>query len=110
MHKCGKYGKLIGTELVVVQKMKDKEKLTEDLDIDPLAQLGQLSYRQLIWRRFRKSKLGLASAAILSIFYIIAIGASFFAPYHYNKINMRLRHVPPQNLHFSWSQDRKSVV
>ncbi len=71
---------------------------------EKMAELGQLSYRQLIWRRFRKSKLGLISGAILIVFYIVAIGADFFAPYHYNAINMRLRYVPPQKLHFSWDK------
>jgi peptide/nickel transport system permease protein len=28
--------------------------------------------------------------------------ASFFAPYYYNAINVRLRHVPPQRLRVSW--------
>lgn len=49
----------------------------EDMDTDPMVELGQLSYRQLIWRRFRKSRLGLVAGAILIIFYIIAIGARF---------------------------------
>ena len=62
---------------------------------------GQLSYRQLIWRRFRKNRMGVIAGALLLLFYILAIGADFFAPYHYNEINMRLRHVPPQRLHFS---------
>lgn len=70
----------------------------------PMADLGQLSYRQLIWRRFRKSKMGLIAGIILIIFYVIAIGANFFAPYHYNEINIRLRHVPPQRLRFSFGE------
>ncbi len=75
------------------------ELLLEDPNLDP----GQLSYRQLIWRRFRKSKMGLIASVILIASYIIAIGADFFAPYHYNEINMRFRHVPPQKFHFSWA-------
>ena len=70
---------------------------------DPQTDGGQLSYRQLIWRRFRKNRMGVIAGAILILFYALAIGADFFAPYHYNEINMRLRHVPPQRLHFSLS-------
>ncbi len=70
---------------------------------DSSLEIGQLSYRQLIWRRFRKSAMGLIASGILLIFYIVAIGADFFAPYHDNDINMRFRHVPPQALHFSMS-------
>ena len=76
----------------------------EDLETDPMAALGQLSYRQLIWRRFRKSKMGLIAGIILTVFYVVAIGADFFAPYHYNAISLRLRHVPPQRLHFSFGK------
>lgn len=78
--------------------------LIEDFEADLMAELGQLSYRQLIWRRFKKSKLGLISGATLIIFYFIVVAADFFAPYHYDAINMRLRHVPPQKLHFSWAK------
>ncbi len=71
-------------------------------DIDASSvEIGQLSYRQLIWRRFRKNRMGLIASGLLLFFYIVAIGADFFAPYHYNEINMRFRHVPPQPLHFS---------
>ncbi|MFP4055697.1 MAG: ABC transporter permease [Candidatus Brocadiia bacterium] len=70
----------------------------------PEAALGTLSYRQLIWRRFRRRKLALGCGAILAVFYVVAIGAGFFAPYHYNKMSVRLRHVPPQRLHFSWDR------
>jgi len=83
---------------------KEKETPLEERELDPMAALGQISYRQLIWRRFRKSKMGAIAGCILIAFYIIAIGARFFAPYHYNEINMRLRHVPPQSLHFSWAK------
>lgn len=70
-------------------------------DVESSSALGHLSYRQLIWRRFRKNQMGLIAGGVLLIFYIVALGADFFAPYHYNEINMRLRHVPPQRLHFS---------
>ena len=70
-------------------------------DVKSSSALGHLSYRQLIWRRFRKNRMGLIAGGVLLIFYIVALGADFFAPYHYNEINMRLRHVPPQRLHFS---------
>ncbi len=83
---------------------KITEKKVEELDEEPLTRLGELSYRQLIWRRFRKSKLGIISGSILIVFYIIVIFAGFFAPYYYNAINMRLRHVPPQKLHFSFDK------
>ncbi len=65
---------------------------------------GELSYRQLIWRRFRKSRMGLVSGLILALFYLVAAFANFFAPYHYNAIDVRYRHVPPQKMHLSWNE------
>jgi peptide/nickel transport system permease protein len=62
--------------------------------------LGALSYRQLVWRRFRKSRLGLVGGAILLLFYVVAIFAEFFAPFHYTTDNIRLRYVPPQPVRF----------
>ena len=49
---------------------------------DESSEIASLSYRQLIWRRFRKSRMGIISATILIFFYIIAVFADFFAPYH----------------------------
>ena len=65
-------------------------------EIETAGEIGQLSYRQLIWRRFRKNRMGVIAGILLLFLYMLAIGADFFAPYHYNEINMRLRHVPPQ--------------
>ena len=47
--------------------------------------------------------MGSVAAVVLIISYTIAIGADFFAPYHYNVIDIRVRHVPPQSLRFSWT-------
>ena len=60
---------------------------------------GQLSYRQLVWRRFKRNKFATVGGAILCAFYVIAIFAEFFAPYDYTKDNVRLRYVPPQAIH-----------
>lgn len=63
---------------------------------------GTVSYRQLIWRRFRKNRMGIAAGIILIFFYMVTIGAGFFAPYHYNEINVEVKHLPPQSLHYTW--------
>lgn len=65
---------------------------------------GNLSYRALIWRRFSKNRMGLVAATVLGVCYAIVIGADFFAPYPYDATDIRVRHVPPQALHFSWAQ------
>jgi len=70
--------------------------------VDPMSALGQLSYRQLIWRRFRKSKMGVIAGCVVAGFYIVALGAGFFAPYSPNTVRIRQRYVPPQAIHLSW--------
>lgn len=63
------------------------------------AEVGSLSYRQLIWRRFRRNRMGLIAGALLIVAYIGAIGANFWAPYHYQRMALETRHVGPQRLH-----------
>lgn len=70
------------------------------LDEEPEADLGRLSYRQLVWRKFRKSRLAVIGGVILATFYTLALFAEFFAPYDYQHDNARLRYVPPQTIRF----------
>jgi len=86
-----------------MNKTHPSEQVASMNQVEPSLEIGQLSYRQLIWRRFCKNRMGVIAGGVLLLFYIVAIGADFFAPYHYNEINMRMRHVPPQVLHFSSS-------
>jgi peptide/nickel transport system permease protein len=72
------------------------ELLAEEEDGD----LGYLSYRQLIWRRFKRSKLAIIGGVTLLLFYFVALFAEFFAPYDVAHDNIRLRYVPPQRVHF----------
>ena len=64
---------------------------------------GYLSYRTLIWRRFRKNRMGIAAAAVLAMFYFAALFAGHFSPYDHNEIRIQVRYLPPQDLHFDWS-------
>ncbi len=61
-----------------------------------------LSYRTLIWRRFRRSRMGVAAAAVLGMFYFVALFAEWFSPFDHDDIRIHVRHVPPQALHFDW--------
>jgi peptide/nickel transport system permease protein len=86
------------TTVVPAPQPSDVELELEAEREDPL---GALSYRQLVWRRFRKSRLGLIGGAVLILFYTVALFAEFFAPYHYTTDNIRLKYVPPQRVRFS---------
>jgi peptide/nickel transport system permease protein len=65
---------------------------------DAGAELGRLSYRQLVWRRFRKSKLAILGGWTLIVFYVAALFAEFFAPFDSQHDNMLMRYVPPQRV------------
>ena len=73
----------------------------DDVDEVRGPDLGSLSYRQLVWRRFRKSKLAIVGALVLIVFYIVALLAEFFAPYDSQTDNMRMRYVPPTTIHIT---------
>ncbi|MDE2727724.1 MAG: ABC transporter permease, partial [Gemmatimonadota bacterium] len=64
---------------------------------------GYLSYRTLIWRRFRKNRMGIAAGVVLAMFYFAALFAGTFSPYDHNEIRIQVRYLPPQDLHFDWS-------
>ena len=72
--------------------------VTKEEDEGDRSRLGTLSYRQLVWRRFRRSKLALVGLFTLALFYFVALFAEFFAPYDYQHDNIRLRYVPPQHV------------
>ncbi len=77
------------------------EHVDEELEAGEIA---FLNYRQLIWRRFRKSRMGLVSACILIVVYAVALSADFVAPFGSETVNVSYVHAPPQALHFSFAQ------
>ncbi|MCX6378919.1 MAG: hypothetical protein NT023_05480, partial [Armatimonadetes bacterium] len=59
------------------------------LDDEQEADLGRLSYRQLVWRKFRKSRLAVIGGVILVVFYTLAIFAEMMAGVKVNAKAMR---------------------
>jgi len=55
---------------------------------------------QLMWWRFRKHKVALASAAVIAIFYLVVIGADFLAYADPNVSEAQRSLMPPQRLFF----------
>lgn len=78
----------------------------QDTAIPPLANTTEdksfqtASQWRLIWWRFRRHKLGMVSAAILIIFYVVALFAGFFAPHAPNRIETKYELAPPTPLRF----------
>ena len=58
------------------------------------------SQRQLIWWRFRKHKVALASGVVLILFYLVALFAPFVAPYDPHQIRGQYKQVPPVPITF----------
>ena len=58
------------------------------------------SQRQLIWRRFRRHKVAVASLILLTLMDLSAILADFIAPYPANERQHEYRYAPTQRLRF----------
>jgi peptide/nickel transport system permease protein len=55
---------------------------------------------RLMWWRFRKHKLAMASAIFILLVYLLMVFAEFFAPSHSSDFNAAYQHAPPQRIHF----------
>ncbi len=55
---------------------------------------------KLVWWRFRKNKLALASAVILILFYLVVLAPSFFATVDPQQTSARSSFIPPQPVGF----------
>lgn len=56
---------------------------------------------QLMWWKFRKHKVAVASVIVLAFFYFVGfIGAEFFAPYDPNAYTAAYKFVPPMSISF----------
>jgi len=60
------------------------------------------SLKKLIWRRFKRRRLGMISGIIIVILTLMFIGADFIAPYQYDQNHRRAPSVPPMldRIHF----------
>ena len=60
-----------------------------------------LSYRQLIWRRFKRHRLAQATLWFLIVIYLVSVLATeFFAPYLLTEELVGYENHPPQRIHF----------
>jgi peptide/nickel transport system permease protein len=58
-----------------------------------------LSRRQLVWRRFLRSRAALAGGLVVVAFYLVALFANFLAPYGVDQRFIEYLYAPPQPLH-----------
>jgi peptide/nickel transport system permease protein len=64
------------------------------------ARLTVASQRQLIWWRFRKHRVAVASAVVLALFYLFALFAELVAPHDPREVSARYKLVPPTAITF----------
>ncbi len=64
----------------------------------PEKQKKSFSQGQLIWRRFRRHKLGMIGTAAVVLLILVSIFAPFFSPYDYTEPEFRKAYTPPQRL------------
>lgn len=72
--------------------------MAEDEVVD--ARLTVASQWQLVWWRFKKHRVAIASAVALALFYLVAIFAEFVAPYDPSQVNGRYKLVQPAAITF----------
>ena len=57
------------------------------------------SYFQLVWRRFRRSKVSIVGAFMVLMLVFLAVFADFFSPTSITDIDLQSAFIPPQQVH-----------
>ncbi|NMB10913.1 MAG: ABC transporter permease [Firmicutes bacterium] len=70
-------------------------------DSESVPDYSPVSRGQLIFRRFRRHRLGIAGTIILGIMYLLVIFAPFFAPNDFLQHNPDYALAPPTRIHFA---------
>jgi len=65
-----------------------------------------LSQGKLIWRRFRRHRLGMVGAVLLLFFIIVFIFADFIAPYNFAKLHKSFTYAPPTPIRWTTEDGR----
>lgn len=60
------------------------------------------SYFQLVWRRFRRSKVSIIGGLMVLTLCTLSLFAEFFTPYDMTKVDLQAAFTPPQPVHFGW--------
>jgi peptide/nickel transport system permease protein len=70
----------------------------------PLRETPSASYPALVWRRFRRNRVGTIGAVLVGLIVFVAIFANFLSPYDPTARHRDAIFLPPQPLHF-FSED-----
>lgn len=75
----------------------------------PEPNVKPLSQGQLVWRRFRRHKLGMLGGGVLILMYLLVIFAPFFSPHNPLQQRRDAIHHPPTSIHFVDSEGNFSL-
>jgi len=85
------------------QKKNTKENTKENLTVDQVGESFEVEFlprRVLLWRSFKKHKLGILSMWILAFFYLIVIFADFLSPMSPYKQNASIGFAAPSKIYW----------
>lgn len=83
-------------------------KATDRIRGDTEASLQLASQWKLMWWRFRKHKLALASSIVVILVYLVAAFVEFLAPFSTDRMISELAYAPPQRIHF-WEKTEEGL-
>jgi peptide/nickel transport system permease protein len=64
------------------------------------------SYFNLVWRKFRKSRIAILGGLMVLTLVILALFAEFFSPFNPVRLNMQYGYIPPNRIHFVDAEGR----
>jgi len=80
---------------MAIAELKEKQARTEE----EISEKPLLSPGQLIWRRFKRHRLGMLGGLIILVFSVVTIFADFISPYSAGQFHQQLGFAPPTSIH-----------
>lgn len=83
---------------MAIAELKEKRAQAETSELS--AEKSLLSPGQLIWRRFKRHRLGVLGSALILVLTVITVFADFIGPYAGDTFHQQLGFAPPTPIHF----------
>jgi len=93
---------------VLTSKNRDRSD-TDSAEPEREEAFRYLTLRQLMWRKFLRSRIAVLSGIALIVIYLVMILADFFAPYDMTRAQSEYLYCPPQPLRFVDAEGRFSL-
>ncbi len=89
--------------------MAKRPNATEARDNAQVIRSEPLTQSQLVWRRFKKHRIGVVGAYIIAMLVSLVVFADFISPYHYGTHHRRYDFAPPTPIHF-WDEQGNFTI